>query len=70
MLRASTADENVMLTVMDERGAYVGKIAAGPAGYGLIFYYMQKPCATIKAEAAGHRFSKLKVFFWILCTFS
>mmetsp|Transcript_133906 Transcript_133906/g.317474 ORF Transcript_133906/g.317474 Transcript_133906/m.317474 type:complete len:322 (-) Transcript_133906:65-1030(-) len=50
MLRASTADENVMLTVMDERGAYVGKIAAGPAGYGLIFYYMQKPCATIKAE--------------------
>jgi len=52
MLRASSgAADPLMLTITDGRGSYQGKIAAGPAGGGLILYRMQKPCATITADA-------------------
>lgn len=51
MLRASSgAADPLMLTITDGRGSYQGKIAAGPAGSGLILYRMQKPCATITAD--------------------
>lgn len=51
MLRASSgAADPLMLTISDGRGSYQGKIAAGPAGSGLILYRMQKPCATITAD--------------------
>jgi len=51
MLRASSgAADPLMLTITDGRGSYQGKIAAGPAGGGLILYRMQKPCATITAD--------------------
>ena len=54
MLRASSgAADPLMLTITDGRGSYQGKIAAGPAGSGLILYRMQKPCATITADAPG-----------------
>lgn len=51
MLRASsgTADP-VMLTITDGRGAYSGKISAGPAGTGVILYHMQRSCASIFAD--------------------
>ena len=51
MLRASSGNADpVMLSVYDGRGAYSGKLTAGPAGTGLILYYMQKPCASIMAD--------------------
>ena len=62
MLRASSgAADPLMLTITDGRGSYQGKIAAGPAGSGLILYRLQKPCATITADAPGPKGWKGKV---------
>ena len=52
--------DTAILTIMDERGAYVGKVAQGLDGndrMGLIFSYMQKPCAKISAD----NFSSLSI---------
>ena len=62
MLRASSgAADPLMLTITDGRGSYQGKIAAGPAGGGLILYRMQKPCATITADAPWWQIWRLDV---------
>lgn len=49
LVRAGSGQKR-MLTIMDGIGTYVGKMEISD-GRGLILYHMQKPCATITAEA-------------------
>ncbi len=49
LVRAGSGQKR-MLTIMDGIGTYVGKLEISDAR-GLILYHMQKPCATITADA-------------------